>query len=75
MTDGRWKAVRKGVPKQPARALPTELYDLGSDPAESQDVARDHPDIVHRLEAVMNSEHVPHPDWPLPFADVASRAD
>mgnify|MGYP002628673524 CR=1 FL=1 len=75
VTDGRWKAVRKGVPKQPARALPIELYDLGSDPAESQDVARDHPDIVRRLEAVMNSEHVPHPDWPLPFADVASRAD
>jgi choline-sulfatase len=74
VTDGRWKAVRRQAgPKQPERTKPTELFDLTADPSETTDVAEEHPDIVRRLEALMDREHVPHPDWPLPFADAASR--
>ncbi|MFM1903057.1 MAG: hypothetical protein RLZZ440_957 [Planctomycetota bacterium] len=72
VSDGRWKAVRRAVgPKQPDRARPTELYDLEADPAEAHDVAADHPEIVRRLEAAMQREHVADPVWPLPFADAA----
>ena len=74
--DGRWKAVRrgKGNPRnKTAEAHPTELYDLQTDPSEAQDVAAAHPDVVERMEAILDREHVPHPDWPLPFADTASR--
>ena len=71
--DGRWKAVRrgKGNRKTPStEAHPTELYDLAADPGESHDVAADHRDVVRRMEAILDREHVPHPDWPLPFADI-----
>ena len=74
VTDGRWKAVRRAAgPHEPERARPTELFDLAADPSETTDVAAEHPEIVQRLAALMDREHVPHPDWPLPFADAASR--
>ncbi len=74
VTAGRWKAVRRAAgPQTPAQAKPTELFDLSADPTESTDVAAEHPDVVARLEAIMDREHVSHPDWPLPFADAASR--
>ncbi len=74
VTDGRWKAVRRAVSrKQAGTARPTELFDLSVDPGETRDVAAEHPDVVRRLEALMDREHAPHPDWPLPFADAASR--
>jgi choline-sulfatase len=73
VTDGRWKAIRRAASsKQPETAKPTELFDLAADPSETTDVAAAHPDVVRRLEALMDREHVPHPDWPLPFADAAS---
>ncbi len=75
VTDGRWKAVRQAVtPRRPDRARPTELYDLSVDPSEAVDVAAAHPAVVARLETVMDREHLPHPDWPLPFADARSGA-
>ncbi len=75
VTDGRWKAVRRGAgPKNPEQAKPTELFDLAADPSETKNVAAEHQQIVRRLEALMDREHVPHPAWPLPFADAASRA-
>jgi arylsulfatase A-like enzyme len=74
VTDGRWKAIRKAAgPKQPERAKPTELFDLAADPSETKDIAAEQPDVVRRLEALMDREHVPHPDWPLPFADAAAQ--
>jgi choline-sulfatase len=73
--DGRWKVIRRAAgKKQPGQAAPTELYDLSTDPGETADIAAAHPDLVTRLEAILDNEHVPHPDWPLPFADVATSA-
>ena len=48
---GDWKAVRL------ARKGTTELYNLRDDLGETRDVAAAHPDIVTRLEAVMQSAH------------------
>jgi len=49
---GDWKAVRLL-----AKNGKTELYDLRDDLGETRDVAATHPDIVTRLEAVMQSAH------------------
>jgi arylsulfatase A len=50
---GRWKGVRTKVKGNPG--APIELYDLDTDPAEAKDVAAAHPDIVRRIERVMQS--------------------
>ncbi len=72
---GQWKAIRRAVGRDRAdEAKPTELYDLGADPGETRDLAAERPEVVGRLEALLDRAHVPHPDWPLPFADAASRA-
>ncbi|MCA9196159.1 MAG: arylsulfatase [Planctomycetales bacterium] len=56
-----WKAIRK-----PMFSGKTELYNLDSDIGETTDVAQQHPDIVARLEAMMDEAHVPHPNWKVP---------
>lgn len=56
---GDWKAVR------PALDQPTELYDLAVDSAESRDLARQHPEVVIRLEGLMRRALVPSPDYPV----------
>ena len=48
---GRWKLrVAKDAPKQQSTPLDKpELYDLDQDPAESTNVAAEHPEVVARL--------------------------
>jgi len=53
---GKWKAVRK-----PMFTGKTELFDLGADLGEQNDVAAEHPDLVARMEAIMAEAHVPSP--------------
>ena len=60
---GRWKAVRK-----PMFGGPIELYDLSLDPGEKYNVARGHRDIVAKIEAMMKSAHVDHPNWRISSA-------
>ncbi len=81
LTERQWQAAvdgpGEGLPpaagkKQAGKAAPTELYDLTTDPGETTDVAAAQPAVVTRMEAILDAEHVPHPDWPLPFADVAT---
>jgi len=43
-----------------------ELYDLKTDPGETRNLAGEHPDVVRKLRAVMEREHVPSPLWKLP---------
>jgi len=71
--DGCWKVVRRGRGKEmPDRAAPVELFDLGADPAEAHDLAAARPDVVARMERLLDREHRPDPAWPLPFADTAT---
>jgi arylsulfatase len=71
--DGRWKAIRRAAgAKRPDEPGAVELYDLSVDPAETTNVAERHPQVVKRLTEILDREHVPHPDWPLPFVDGAA---
>lgn len=70
---GSWKGVRRAAAADGAAAAPTELYDLANDPGEMHDLAAERPEVVERLEAILDREHVADPAWPLPFADAAAR--
>lgn len=52
----------KGVKLRPN--TPLELYDLATDPAESNNVAGAHPDIVAKIEELLKTARTPNKDWP-----------
>jgi hypothetical protein len=53
---GRWKGIRRDMFDG---NMEIELYDLESDLREESDVADEHPDVVARVEAIMEQEHTP----------------
>lgn len=57
-----WKGIRLNVSKS---AAPVELYDLTKDPQETSNIAIRHPDIVKKIEAIMEKAYVSNKDWPL----------
>lgn len=61
--EGDWKAVKLDTDK------PLELYELATDPAETQDVAKANPDVVKRLAAHMKTAADPwtQPEERSPF--------
>lgn len=63
---GDWKAVRQNLNK--GRVV-TELYNLGADLGEKQDVAAKHPEIVVRLEKQMRAARVPSKEFPMKALD------
>jgi len=56
---GDWKGVRNG----PKAKL--ELYNLAQDPAESHDLAEQHPDVVARIERLIHDAYTPSLDYPI----------
>ncbi|MBN1420474.1 MAG: arylsulfatase [Planctomycetes bacterium] len=56
---GDWKAVRLGT------ARPIELYDLAADIGERTNVAKEHPDVVARIEAILRAARTDSPDFPI----------
>lgn len=56
---GPWKGVRLQVHQNPN--APLELYHLENDPGESQDISRDHPEIVSQISRLMDQAHQPSP--------------
>ncbi len=60
---GKWKGVRLNVFENPD--APVELYNLEEDPSETTDVSGSFPDVVKRIEEIMNEAHKPDPNWPL----------
>ena len=75
---GDWKAFRTNL-NPPANApkkkqaspgsTAIELYNLKTDPAETTNVAAQHPDIVAKLAAIMREQHVPTTLWPIRVLD------
>ena len=65
---GYWQAVRYGMWKavRTRWGAPLELYHLGRDAGERNDVAGRHPDLVKELGAFMSTSHVESKDWPTP---------
>ena len=61
---GKWKAYRKNGLKGK-----TELFDLTIDISEENNLARKYPEIVKRMEEIMEKEHTTHPRWRLPGID------
>jgi len=58
---GKWKAVRNNVNK--IANAPIELYDITIDPAEKNDVARQHPETVEQVERYFAEAHEDSPAW------------
>ena len=56
---GKWKAHRATVDK------PLQLFDLGTDVGETKDLASANPQIVARMEKIMQQAHVDSPEFPL----------
>lgn len=51
---GDWKGIRKDIKKD---NMTLELYNLKDDPAEQNNIAAAHPDIIKKMEAIMVKEH------------------
>ena len=70
---GDWKGIRLNVNPGPKAANQKpgalELYNLADDPAETQNVAAEHPDVVAKILAIMKREHVPSKQFPLRAID------
>ena len=57
--DGDWKGVRN------APNAPLEVYNLSEDPAEANDLASARPDIVEKLNAILEQERTADEKWPI----------
>lgn len=55
---GRWKGIRSG-----GADAPILLFDLQSDPAETRDVAEQHPQIANTISAYLQHARTPLPAW------------
>ncbi|UXX78108.1 arylsulfatase [Reichenbachiella carrageenanivorans] len=60
---GQWKGVAYNLTKGKKRNF--ELYNLSSDPAEAHDLSADHPEIVAKLQAAMQSASLPSELFPF----------
>ena len=60
---GKWKAVRLNVRKKPDG--PIELYNLEKDIGEENNIADKHPDIVRRMDEIMQEARVKSNLFPL----------
>lgn len=58
-----WKAVKLGIADQADTAV--ALYDLSVDISEQHNVADQHPEIVEKMEQMMQSAHAEDPEWPF----------
>jgi arylsulfatase A-like enzyme len=61
---GRWKGMRRNMFEG---NRDVELYDLEADIREENDVASEHPEVLARIEQIMEREHTPSPIEPFQF--------
>ena len=60
---GEWKGVRLNVRKKPNG--PIEVYHLPTDLGETNDVAREHPEIARKMIGIMRDAHEESDTFPL----------
>ncbi|HBJ88298.1 MAG TPA: N-acetylgalactosamine-6-sulfatase, partial [Verrucomicrobiales bacterium] len=70
---GDWKLLRMNLMssgKAKAKAtLSEELYNIATDPAETKNVAAEHPDLVAKMKAIMAAQRTPSADFPMAVLD------
>lgn len=74
---GDWKLVRtdlapkgaKGKKKAEPGRPKEELFNITQDPAETKDVAAEHPDLIARMKEIMATQHTPSTDFPMTALD------
>ena len=54
---------------QKKASLELELFDLSADESESIDLASRYPDIVSKMEEIMENEHIPASEFPMKGID------
>jgi arylsulfatase A len=59
----KWKGIRLQVFDHPDGDI--ELYDLSTDPAEANNVADKHPEIIQKIKAIMRNAHTENADFPF----------
>ena len=69
MRDGDWKLVRYGRTGRPATLQPWELYDLSKDRIESNNLAKEKPELAQALEKKWEAwaERAKVKPWPWTF--------
>ncbi len=61
---GKWKAVKINMLENPN--YPIELYNLDSDPGETENIAEKHPEIVSMMQEVLKDAHIRSNIFPMP---------
>jgi arylsulfatase A-like enzyme len=62
---GNWKAVKLNVDKNPKG--PIELYNLSEDPGETTDLSASNPDIVIKIEALIDAARTKSDVFPFKY--------
>jgi len=60
---GKWKAVRLGASSNPN--APLELYDINTDIGEKNNIAANHPDIIAKINNIMDQARTHSDKWPF----------
>lgn len=69
---GDWKAIRQNMLPKKKNVQPdltVQLYNLASDPSETNDVAAQHPDLVAQAERLLREQHTPSEVFKFPAID------
>jgi arylsulfatase A len=65
--------VKRDIDRVPQGS--TELYDISTDPGETNDVAVSNPEIVKEMEVFAKNAHTPSEIFPFSFETVKSEAN